>query len=48
MSLKGYIGRLKKQGKTNFEVLEILHKLKPFTMWEGINLSDYLNKKYPE
>ena len=47
MSIKGYIGRLKKQGKGNLEVLEILFKMKPFTMWEGINLADYLNNKYP-
>lgn len=48
MSIKGYIGKLKKQGKSNMQVLEILFKKKPFTSWEGINLADYLNKKYPE
>ena len=46
VKIKAYIRRLKKKGLSNLEVLEKLHKIKPYTMWEGINIVDYLNKKY--
>jgi len=46
MGLKGYIGKLKKSGKTNLEILEIFYNKKPFSSYEGVCIADYLNKKY--
>jgi len=48
MKIKAYIGRLKKKGTSNTSVLIALRKISPFTMWQGICIADYLDKKYPE
>ena len=46
MGLKGYIGKLKKKGKSNLEILEILYNKQPFSSYEGVCIADYLNRKY--